>query len=188
VQRHALLSDSPRTLTIHRGDFPRARWGCSITRVDDELAALFDSQDGVATASQILAVASRRHLEMLLECTAVERIWRGVYSRGTVDTARRLKGLDLACGEVVAICMATAAGAYGFDIQDTADLHVLNPVWTPIAFRRRSFRTSPRRRPAGRGLRSAGDSPGLDGRRSGSHTAPPTGAGHARCRAPLRAL
>jgi len=104
-----------------------ARRGCSITRVDDELAALFDSQDGVATAGQILAVASRRHLEMLLECTAVERIWRGVYSRGSADTARKLKGLDLVCGEVVSICMATAARAHGFDIQDSADLHVLNP-------------------------------------------------------------
>jgi hypothetical protein len=104
------------------------RRGCSITRVDDELAALFDSQDGVATAGQILAVASRRHLEMLLECTAVERIWRGVYSRGIADTASRLKGLDLSCGEVVGICMATAARAYGFDIQDTTDLHVLNPA------------------------------------------------------------
>jgi len=103
------------------------RRGCSITRVDDELAALFDSQDGVATAGQILAVVSRRHLELLLECTAVERIWRGLYSYGVVDTARRLKGLDLACGEVVGVCLGTAARAYGFDIQDTADLHVLNP-------------------------------------------------------------
>jgi hypothetical protein len=92
-----------------------------------ELAALFERQDGVATAEQILAIVSRRQLEMLLECTAVERIWRGIYSHGSADTARRLNGLDLACGERVAVCMATAARAYGFDTQDSADLHVLNP-------------------------------------------------------------
>ena len=34
----------------------------------------------------------------------------------------------MACGEVVGICMATAAHAYGFDTQNNADLHVLNPA------------------------------------------------------------
>lgn len=82
----------------------------------------------MATAEQILAVVSRRHLEMLLEYTAVERIWRGVYCWGAADTARKLKGLDLACGETVGICLATAAGAYGFDTEGAAELHVLNPV------------------------------------------------------------
>lgn len=95
--------------------------------MDDGLAALFDSQDGVATSEQILALVSRRYLEMLLECTAVERIWRGVYSRGAIETSRRLKGLDLACGEVVGICLATAAAAYGFDTEGGTDVHVLNP-------------------------------------------------------------
>ncbi|MCI4676867.1 hypothetical protein [Candidatus Mycolicibacterium alkanivorans] len=94
----------------------------------DELTALFDSQGGVATAGQILTVVSRRHLEMLLECTALERIWRGVYSLGVADSDRRLRGLDLLCGEVVGICMDTAACAYGFDTQGGSDLHVLNPA------------------------------------------------------------
>ncbi|HTY27370.1 MAG TPA: hypothetical protein VMD51_04360 [Mycobacterium sp.] len=95
--------------------------------MDDKLAALFEDQDGVATSEQILTLVSRRYLETVLECTAVERIWRGVYSLGVADTSRRLKGLDLAGGEVVAICLATAAGAYVFDTQSSAELHVLNP-------------------------------------------------------------
>lgn len=93
-----------------------------------ELVALFDKQGGVATTGQMLAVVSRRHLEILLECAAVERIWRGVYSRGVADPATRLKGLDLACGEVVAVCLATAARVYGFDTEANTDLHVLNPT------------------------------------------------------------
>ncbi|AQT81301.1 hypothetical protein B1R94_21665 [Mycolicibacterium litorale] len=94
----------------------------------DELTALFTCQGGVATAAQILAVISRRRLDELLESAVLERIWRGVYSNGAADVARRLTGLDLACGEVVGICLATAAGAYGFDTQGGPDLHVLNPV------------------------------------------------------------
>lgn len=96
--------------------------------VNPELAAVFDRQGDVATTAQILAVASRHHLEALLECTAVERIWHGVYSRGGADATRRLRGLDIACGEMVAVCLGTAAGIYGFDTEDTAELHILNPV------------------------------------------------------------
>lgn len=93
-----------------------------------ELAALFERQDGVATTAQILAAVSRRYLHTLLDCTAVERIWHGVYSVGTPDRTMLLRGLDLACGEVVAVCLGTAAAVYGFDTEDTAELHVLNPL------------------------------------------------------------
>jgi hypothetical protein len=92
-----------------------------------ELTTLFDNQHGVATTAQILAVTSRRHLEMLLNCTAVERIWHGVYSVVGRETEQLLRGLDLACGEAVAICLGTAAQAYGFDTESTTELHVLNP-------------------------------------------------------------
>jgi hypothetical protein len=34
----------------------------------------------------------------------------------------------LACGEVVAVCLATAARVYGFDTEANTDLHVLNPT------------------------------------------------------------
>lgn len=94
----------------------------------EELAKLFGRQGGVATAGQMLAIISRRYLEALLESTAVERIWHGIYSLGTADDDRRLRGLDLAAGTTVAICLGTAARAYGFDTEDTSDLHVLNPV------------------------------------------------------------
>lgn len=92
------------------------------------LSALFHRQGGVATTAQILTVSSRRHLDRLVECTAVERIWHGVYSAGPADHFRRLRGLDLSCGEVVAVCLGTAAAVYGFDTEATNDLHVLNPL------------------------------------------------------------
>lgn len=92
-----------------------------------ELTALFDRQSGVATIAQIRSLVSRRHLLSLVDCGAVERIWHGIYSRGGADTSRRLRGLDLAYGETLAICLNTAAAAYGFDLEDSSDLHVLNP-------------------------------------------------------------
>lgn len=92
-----------------------------------EIAALFNNQHGVATTAQIIAVTNRRHLDMLLDCTAVERIWHGVYSLGPADTERRIRGLDLSCGEEIAVCLDTAALFYGFDTEGRADLHVLNP-------------------------------------------------------------
>jgi hypothetical protein len=96
--------------------------------VDADLATVFSRQHGVATTSQILQVVSRHHLEMLLDCTAVERIWHGVYSLGPADDERRLRGLDISCGEQVAVCLDTAARAHGFDTENRAELHVLNPT------------------------------------------------------------
>lgn len=93
----------------------------------DELTGLLESQGGVATAAQVLSYVSRRQLEAMLEVTAIERIWRGVYSLGSADDAQRLRGLDLAAGTSVAICLGTAARAFGFDTEDTVRLHVLNP-------------------------------------------------------------
>ena len=96
--------------------------------VHDELAELFDRQGGVATTKQILALVSRRYLDLLLDCTAVERIWRGVYAFGAADDQIRLRGLDISCGEEVVMCLATAARAYGFDTESGGTLHVLNPL------------------------------------------------------------
>jgi hypothetical protein len=95
--------------------------------VHPKLSAVFNHQGGVATSAQILTVVSRRYLQHLLDCTAVERIWHGVYSYGPPDAERRLRGLDLACGKSVVVCMHTAARRYGFDTEDVGDLHVLNP-------------------------------------------------------------
>ena len=47
--------------------------------------------------------------------------------RATGPSAR-LRGLDLRVGEPVAICLGTAAAAFGFDTEDTVDLHVLTPA------------------------------------------------------------
>jgi len=92
-----------------------------------ELKRLFDDQGGVATSAQILRRTSRRSFERELESGALTKIWYGVYCRGEPDDYMRLRGLDLWCRAKVPVCLGTAAALHGFDTEEPADLHVLNP-------------------------------------------------------------
>ena len=91
------------------------------------LEVLFTAQGGVATSAQLLEHLSRSRLDRDIRGGHLIKVWPGVYSRNEPDTILRLRGLDLRAGAPVAICLNTAAAAYGFDIQDTGDLHVLTP-------------------------------------------------------------
>jgi hypothetical protein len=93
-----------------------------MARVHSELSRLLDAQGGVVTSGQALTFVSRRRLEADLQ-----RVWYGIYGVGEVTTELRLRGLDLATGTTVAMCMATAANAHGFGTEKTSELHVLNP-------------------------------------------------------------
>jgi hypothetical protein len=92
-----------------------------------DLCRLLDQQGGVVTSAQALTHLTRRGLEADLRCSALQKVWHGIYGRGEVTTALRLRGLDLAAGTPVAVCLTSAAAAYGFDTERDADLHVLNP-------------------------------------------------------------
>jgi hypothetical protein len=95
--------------------------------VDETLQQLFDDQGGVATSGQILDHISRYKFEADLKRHSIERIWQGIYCLGKPTDDLRLRGLDLSCGSRVPVCLATAASMFGFDTEDPADLHVLNP-------------------------------------------------------------
>lgn len=95
--------------------------------MDSALKLLFDRQGGVATSAQILAIASRYEFESVLKTKHLERVWQGVYCLGEPTDEQRLRGLDLASGTKIPVCLSTAATRYGFDTEQPADLHVLNP-------------------------------------------------------------
>ncbi|HEX3288276.1 MAG TPA: hypothetical protein VHT50_27290 [Mycobacterium sp.] len=95
--------------------------------MDAILQQLFDNQGGVATSGQILDVVSRYHFESALKTQTLERIWQGIYCIGEPTDALRLRGLDLSSGTTVSVCLATAAAMFGFDTENPAELHVLNP-------------------------------------------------------------
>ncbi|ANI40764.1 hypothetical protein [Mycolicibacterium vaccae] len=87
----------------------------------------FREQGGVATTAQLLQFCSRSRLDTEIRDGRLIKVWPGVYSRVEPDTMTRLRGLDLRAGEPVAICLGTAAAAYGFDTEDTRDIHAINP-------------------------------------------------------------
>ncbi len=95
--------------------------------MSDDVAALLDRQGGVATTAQLLNVLSRSRLDTRIRTGELLKVWPGVYSGAEPDDGIRLRGLDLRAGEPVAMCLATAAAAYGFDTEGGVDLHVLNP-------------------------------------------------------------
>ncbi|WP_326545915.1 hypothetical protein QGN32_19465 [Mycolicibacterium sp. ND9-15] len=95
--------------------------------MDAALKQLFEEQGGVATSGQILAVVPRYEFESVLKRRSLERIWHGIYCLGEPTDELRLRGLDLSCGTSVPVCLATAAALFGFDTEEPAELHVLNP-------------------------------------------------------------
>jgi hypothetical protein len=95
--------------------------------VNAELERLLEAQGGVVTSAQALDHLTRRGLESDLKYGVLQQLWYGIYGRGEITDALRLRGLDLATGTTVATCLSTAADAYGFDTEQDTHLHVLNP-------------------------------------------------------------
>jgi hypothetical protein len=98
-----------------------------ILAMNPEIEELFERQGGVATSGQILARLSRRRFDNAVNSGVLGRMWQGVYCRGEPTDELRLRGLDLASGRTVPVCLGTAAAMYGFDTEETVDLHVLKP-------------------------------------------------------------
>jgi hypothetical protein len=92
-----------------------------------DLERLLDRQEGVATSGQVLDCVTRYAFDRMLDDGRLERLWQGIYCRGEPTDALRLRGVDLSCGRTVAVCLSTAAARYGFDTEDDAALHVINP-------------------------------------------------------------
>lgn len=94
----------------------------------NDLDDLMTRQGGVATTAQLYRHLGRAAFETGVARGELTAVWTGVYSRSAPDAAMRLAGLDLRAGEPVAVCLQTAAAAYGFDTEEKPGLHVLNPV------------------------------------------------------------
>jgi len=109
------------------GELWASRGTPTIAGMYPELDRLLAEQGGVVTSGQALTFLTRRDLETQLKCGVLQKVWHGVYGRGEITDALRLRGLDLSTGTEVAVCLTTAASMHGFDTEEDADLHVLNP-------------------------------------------------------------
>ena len=88
---------------------------------------LLERGGGLATTAQLLTTMTRRQLDVHVKNGALTRVWSGVYTVGRPDLFGRLGALDLHLGLEAVVCLGTAASLYGFDVQDTTALHVLDP-------------------------------------------------------------
>lgn len=92
-----------------------------------DLHDLLERQGGVVTCEQALNHLSRRALRYAVKDGELHQLWHGIYGADEPDVELRLRGLDLLTGSRVATCLATAAATHGFDVQESPELHVLNP-------------------------------------------------------------
>ena len=81
--------------------------------------------DGVATTADLLTVMTRQQLDVAVRRGRLIRVWRGVYSVEQPDDFS-LAEFHQHSGHAVA-CLHTAAALYGFGVEDTGAVHVLDP-------------------------------------------------------------
>jgi len=89
--------------------------------------ALLQELGGFANAQQLLSVMTRDQLRAQVKNGGLIRVWYGVYAATEPDLVGRLAALDLFMGRGAVACMGTAAALYGFDLENTVAVHVLDP-------------------------------------------------------------
>jgi hypothetical protein len=93
----------------------------------DDALALLDELGGFATSAQLLSVMTRKELRVQVCHGNLVRVWYGVYAAAEPDLLGRLAALDVFMGQRATACMGTAAALYGFDLENTQAVHVLDP-------------------------------------------------------------
>ena len=99
----------------------------SLSLVQPAALALIEQTGGIATTAQLLTVMTRQQIDVQVKKGNLFRVWRGVYAREAPDLLGRLAALDAFMGQKAICCMGTAAALYGFDVQSTTAVHVLDP-------------------------------------------------------------
>ncbi|MGO9928450.1 MAG: hypothetical protein ACLPLP_20600 [Mycobacterium sp.] len=89
--------------------------------------AVLDKAGGFASAAELLMVMTRQQLDVQVRSGALVRVWYGVYAVQEPNLLGRLAALDIFMGRHAVVCMGTAAKLYGFDMEDTNAIHVLDP-------------------------------------------------------------
>ncbi|WP_422749308.1 hypothetical protein ACN27E_11965 [Mycobacterium sp. WMMD1722] len=86
-----------------------------------------DRWGGLATAQELLTVMTRQQLDVRVRRGELIRLWHGVYTSEPADLRLRLAGLDMFLGQEAVACMGSAAALYGFDVENTTAVHILDP-------------------------------------------------------------
>ncbi|MGE2715635.1 hypothetical protein ACQI4L_16395 [Mycolicibacterium litorale] len=89
--------------------------------------ALLRRGGGLATTRELLTVMTRQQLDWLVRRGELVRVYYGVYADHAPDLRGRLRALDLFLRQEAVACLGTAASLYGFDIENTTAVHILDP-------------------------------------------------------------
>ncbi|MEJ6538742.1 MAG: hypothetical protein QNL98_16130 [Mycobacterium sp.] len=92
-----------------------------------DAAEMIRRLDGVATTADLLTVMTRQQLDVQVRRGGLIRVWRGVYSVAQPDLLMRLRALDLVIDGHAVACLDSAAALYGFGVEDSGSVHVLDP-------------------------------------------------------------
>jgi very-short-patch-repair endonuclease len=82
---------------------------------------------GLATTAELLTVMTRQQLDVHVRHGRLVRVWYGVYATEPPDFRRRLVALDLFLRQEAVVCMGSAAALYGFDLENTTAVHLVDP-------------------------------------------------------------
>ena len=109
------------------GEWRRCRGKGSLAGVHSDAITIIRRGGGLATAADLLTAMTRQQLDVQVRKGNLIRVWRGVYSTTTPDLLMRLRALDMLAGEHAVACMHTAAELYGFSVNSSGAVHVLDP-------------------------------------------------------------
>ncbi len=113
--------------TTQRGGYRSCRVQTTLARMNADAAEMISRADGVATTADLLTVMTRQQLDVAVRRGRLIRVWRGVYAVEQPDLLMRLRALDLLIDGHAVACLHTAAALYGFGVEDTGAVHVLDP-------------------------------------------------------------
>jgi hypothetical protein len=88
---------------------------------------ILDQVGGFATTNQPLTVMTRQQLDVHVRRVGLVRVWHGVYAVTPPSMMGRRAALDVFMGKEAVACLGTAAALYGFDVESTSAIHVLDP-------------------------------------------------------------
>jgi hypothetical protein len=116
------------------GGYPQFGWACTrrhrltlhYPTVIAPALELLDAIGGFATTGQLLTVMTRQELDVQVRKGGLIRVWYGIYAATEPSMIGRLRALDLFMGDEAVVCLGTAAALYGFDVENTTAIHVLD--------------------------------------------------------------
>jgi hypothetical protein len=92
-----------------------------------DIESVLLARGGLATTAELLTVTTRKRLAGFIQAGRLIRVCHGVYAFDEPDILGKLAALDLVAGQPIVACMGTAAALYGFDIENTPRVHILDP-------------------------------------------------------------